>query len=512
MLKSSGRDGAVLWTLMDGLGNAGVTVKIPTGLNLRTLDVPITPGIIGDPVTVPLPDVTDPLEVVWEDVSITTVASTIVDMSARVDELKSDVSSFARGAGGTAIADAIDAVWDSLKAKITVAVKTALDKLVEQLVVSITEEIRGTPMTPAEAARIASGGLAEALELADEAMHHAEGHTSIEHRLAQGDLADSSRAVSRGQGMADDFNDMSAEDQAGSSLGAADRDQDGSISAEELPDLIAAQRRELVARVGEVRGAGTEDDPWIPVVPLPPSHSEIGKDHPPHSPDHHDHAERGPDAHPEILHPDAAPAELLHADEDNRNRDLKHKHDQDSADVHKGQSAGPGGDEHQHGSSFYGLGVALAREAQRHMYRQVESAWSAIHGEHVNVADLRDEQGKLVSEEAGVAGSAASARRDASMETGHEDVISQARTRAGEEATHYAAAGFARTQDSEDAQSLGAQHPEVTDLLNLVDLYVSHPNDSSWWRTVMDTYVRAHSDEVYHHIQRRNGTRSYRPS
>ena len=178
----------------------------------------------------------------------------------------------------------------------------------------------------------------------------------------------------------------------------------------------------------------------------------------------------------------------------------------------RGQSAGAGGAEDQHGSSIYGLGAAIAREAQRHMYKQVEAAWSATRGEIVHVADLRDDRGHVVDAQAGVAGANAAATRDAAMETRHDDVLGQARTRAAQEATHDRAAGFPRTQDSADAQSLGSEHPEVTDLLNLVDLDVSHPSDSPWWSTVMDNDVGGHAAQVHHRMQRRNGTGSHRPT
>ena len=54
------------------------------------------------------------------------------------------------------------------------------------------------------------------------------------------------------------------------------------------------------------------------------------------------------------------------------------------------------------------------------------------------------------------------------------------------------------------------RRPEVRKLLDMVDLIIAHPDDSSWWRPVMDKYVGAHPDEVAHHIKARNAARGAR--
>ncbi len=59
-------------------------------------------------------------------------------------------------------------------------------------------------------------------------------------------------------------------------------------------------------------------------------------------------------------------------------------------------------------------------------------------------------------------------------------------------------------------QSFASMTPEVKKLLNGVDLYISHPDDGSWWRPVMEKYINAHPEQVLADIEKRNKTRSKR--
>ena len=52
--------------------------------------------------------------------------------------------------------------------------------------------------------------------------------------------------------------------------------------------------------------------------------------------------------------------------------------------------------------------------------------------------------------------------------------------------------------------------PGVPDLLALVALFISHPEDSTWWRSILTSYVNAHEEEVINHIKARNLTRGNR--
>jgi hypothetical protein len=98
----------------------------------------------------------------------------------------------------------------------------------------------------------------------------------------------------------------------------------------------------------------------------------------------------------------------------------------------------------------------------------------------------------------------ASARRDQEMvNQDHEAMLAEASGRAGEESERAREAGYAhrQTDDTDHVE----QVPSLTNLHNLLDLFVCHPEDSSWWFPVIDKYVGAHAEEVHAHILRRNG-------
>ncbi|MBK7537521.1 MAG: hypothetical protein IPI49_19550 [Myxococcales bacterium] len=69
--------------------------------------------------------------------------------------------------------------------------------------------------------------------------------------------------------------------------------------------------------------------------------------------------------------------------------------------------------------------------------------------------------------------------------------------------------GYQHAQSDADNADV-VNRPGVRALLDLVDLIISHPNDTNWWRTVTETYVNAHPDEVARHIRERNATRGNR--
>lgn len=45
---------------------------------------------------------------------------------------------------------------------------------------------------------------------------------------------------------------------------------------------------------------------------------------------------------------------------------------------------------------------------------------------------------------------------------------------------------------------------DFLELLNAVDLYISHPSDTQWWRSIVVNYIKNNGDEVYKHIKLRN--------
>jgi hypothetical protein len=150
------------------------------------------------------------------------------------------------------------------------------------------------------------------------------------------------------------------------------------------------------------------------------------------------------------------------------------------------------GDDHDHdhakGSLFYGLARGLAVEADRHVMRQVELMWA-------DRGSLYGDTGQLDT---------------GKMQVGHDAFTAEAQTRAKAEAKRATKQGYKFAQSDAGNEALFTQRPAVRDLLNIVDLIISHPEDSVWWRPVVDGYVDAHPDEVARHIRLRNRVRGAR--
>jgi uncharacterized protein YeeX (DUF496 family) len=51
---------------------------------------------------------------------------------------------------------------------------------------------------------------------------------------------------------------------------------------------------------------------------------------------------------------------------------------------------------------------------------------------------------------------------------------------------------------------------KILPLLKAVDLYISHPIDTHWWRPIVRRYIKS-DYEVFRDIKQRNKTRSRRP-
>jgi hypothetical protein len=235
-----------------------------------------------------------------------------------------------------------------------------------------------------------------------------------------------------------------------------------------------AGRAELERRVGPVRPrdpslpGGTEANPWVTVNPLPPSHSEISKDHPPH---------RHDDGHPE-WHDEA------HSGHDEIHEAVEHGLDE----VHDPDHEVDDDEEHEdlgEGSSFYGLHRALAVEADRHVMHQIELCWgdALIPGQMIDPMEMAVSHDVIRSESEEVALGAADAAREGRMRHAQSDP---------------------RVADQVES------NPEVRTLLDLVDYFVSHPTASTWWHDIFDSYIAEHAAEVNQSILNRNQTRGRR--
>ncbi len=164
---------------------------------------------------------------------------------------------------------------------------------------------------------------------------------------------------------------------------------------------------------------------------LPPSHSEISKDHPPHE------------------------------DEDHNPRDSLKGYDVSE------------------GSLFYQLHHNLAVEADKHIIKKLQEAWDAQTQSN----------------------SAEGMATDPSVNP--EDVMDEARQHQEREQER-------AEKEGRTLQTYAHEGPETQDLMALVDYFIAHPEDTSWWKPILTEYVNNNEEEVINHIKQRNQTRDIR--
>ena len=272
----------------------------------------------------------------------------------------------------------------------------------------------GKPLDPKDPDAEFNKDVGDALEYLHEAVEAAEKTTSLESRLKSGDLSQMSKAE--------------VESRIGPVI--------------EVPEHDEVSKDGKKTRVRKY---------YVSAKPLPPSHSEISKDHEPYS-----------------LHQDGKTGDVAHHD----------AHDEDQTK----------------GSPFFGLARALALESLKHNEAQLQAVWSkrtefgdtSVFGdkkkvEYENKADPK-QSGKI-----------------------HDDVMTAAEGRGKSEAERSKKEGMAFAQ-----RDTAGLDPETGKLLNLVDFFVSHPDDTSWWKPTFDGYIAADPDSVYDGILRRNRTRGER--
>lgn len=405
LLEGKGRDGAIAQTMLEASNTAGLAVECPVDFNITTH--PVGLPLIGQ---VPIPD---GIAFEYKPISITDAmiqgAAIYVDAMQRLDTLKR-YASYVR--------------LDGVIASIENLIKSQMTKLAAAVRAKMTELIRGmiAELANLDPKEIAHQSIPELTEMAEHKLHDLNDRTSMQSRMGVG----------------------------GDLYGLATSNTD-------------AAKVELERRVGPVRArdesrpGGTPDNPWVSVNPLPPSHSEISKDHPPHLHEEHP-ADAATDTRP--------PAEAV-----------PHTEAEEAAER----------EELLEGSTFYGLHRALAVEADRHVMHQMETCWGPgaelIPGQNIDERDMAVSHQSMLDEAAGVAEGAARAARSS---------------------------GHRHAQSDPRAPDEVRDNPDVRSLLDLVDYFVSHPTASSWWYDIFDAYVAANGPEVAHAIGNRNKTRGHR--
>ena len=416
-LEEKGPEGAVAQVMLEASKSIGLAVPCPSGFHITTKEVGIP--LLGS-MSVPNGIDLDFTNIAIAD-ALVMGASTYVDVMSRLDSMK-------QAAGVVGLQNVIFKIQDKIRMamqKMFSAIKAKISELLRQIIIDMYK------IDPKQAGH---AGVAELGHIAERQMHEKTDRTSIESRMKKG----------------------------GDLHGLTEQEDNGKAELERRVGPVRAKNESLPKSTW-----GTTTNPWVTVQALPPSHSEISKDHPPH---HHD------DGHPE-WHEDSAEKQKLHGKVEEK---LDEHHDHDHAvDDHE---------EHENlaeGSSFYGLHRALAVEADRHILKQLETCWQAqvIPGQNID---------------------------EKKMEVGHDKILQESQTVAGWAAEQHTRAGFRHAQSDERVSPELRNRPDVMSLLNLVDYFVSHPSSSMWWRTIFDNFLATHGEEVHNAILSRNKTRSRR--
>ncbi|MCE9578583.1 MAG: DUF4157 domain-containing protein [Deltaproteobacteria bacterium] len=411
------RPKAAVAAVGDGLDAAGVTLPVPDGVKLSW-------GSVG-PIKYP-----DDFDFTTKHVGFTHAIGTYLgfvhSVQTAIDDIQ-DVIKYAKRLllGPIAFAlEAMTALIDQLRDLLKAQLEEVKEAMKHQLTVALVGIIDA--VTGRDLAQDKDRAIGDVLAEATAGLEDIEAHTSLEARL---------------------------------------------LSPHDLGGLSREEIEPVVGPVDPAPGGG-----WIARTALPPSHSEIAKDHAP--------VDANVDA-PGTPVRDAAAAtvgELAHG----------------SAPPKLDPSQPPGVTlEPDDGSIFYGLGRALAIEADRHVLQQVERMWAEDLSHHGGAST----RGSLYGD--------AKPLDTSAMVVDTATVDAEAQTRATDERERAGAAGYGYAQ-ADASNAIVMHRPEVRKLMNLVDLIIAHPDDSTWWRTVVDGYVSAHPDEVANHIQARNSTRRHR--
>lgn len=428
---SSEPAGAAGVKILEGFSNAGMVAPVPD-IELEWKTVPISPGLIGEPLTVQLPT---GIKHLTSSVPITDAVSTYVGIYKKADQMIALVEKYAAYAKKLLIP--LDWLVEAIKAevkKIEQEIRKAIKAQVIAGLVSIVDSLsgrsqaekekakkEGRPIDPKDPDAEFKKDLGDALDYLHEEVEGLEEKTSIESRLKNGDLAQMPKA-----------------------------------QVESLVGPVEEVEEEQIEKDGK-RGVRKY---YKSLNPLPPSHSEISKDHEPYS----EHDKHGGDG----------------------DLDRHHKEGED-----------PG---HEKGSPFFGLARSLAVEAVKHSEDQLQRVWagSSVQGDKSLLGD-----GKMYEY-------ASKSDPEHSKEI-HNRLLSEATERANEEKERSSKEGTFFTQrDAQGQEAETLKMPEVEQLMNIVDLFISHPDATQWWKAIFDAYIATDAESVYESILRRNKTRSGR--
>ncbi|MSP62432.1 MAG: DUF4157 domain-containing protein [Myxococcales bacterium] len=475
--------------VINALGSAGVS--IPTfDLQLEWTKHAISPGLFGDPWTVNLPsgvglfgEGTLPLQAGLAKVQ------GIMQQYKEMVELIKTYSAYSKVVG-LDLAHLIEVINQKV-------LKLGLSKIREAAINAATGMLCGIVDTlsgrtadekaKAEAKRKKEGGAARSLEkTAEESMadsveylhekeHELSQQTSIESRLKNGDLS--------------------------------------KMPKEKVEALVGPVEELYTEEKDKVSEQTVTRKYYVSKEPLPPSHTEIAKDH--SKEEYQGHVDEHGHDHKACKHEEEQCEHNEHGAKDKSAEKCDEGHDacttvhdkcEDGHDKCEGGHDEKGGEKHEHthdhagGSYFHGLSRALAYECDKHCMDQMskvsESKGQNLLGgkdKHTYDGNSTEFGDKMSAEES--AGTHASVMGEADLRA------KQEKARAAKEGTKFLQA---------DSKDEAMKDPEVLKLMNLVDMFLSHPDDTKWWKPIFDKYVASHEEEVLKHIRDRNGMRKER--
>jgi hypothetical protein len=402
----SDRPMAAVLALGDGCDNAGMTLPVPTGVSLEwgSVSLPIVPDI-------PYPN---GAHINFEERKVTSAVGTYVGF---VESVHNTIET---------IKDTIKYLkYISIPGYAAVKLMESLIKMLEDWIKQQLEQLK---------ARVKQQLMLGMVAMIDSISGH-----------------DSRGEVNRtiGDAIADAGNAVEGFEHETSLEGRL-------LPGGDLAGLSAEELEPIVGPVHKAPGGG-----WAADNPLPPSHSEIAKDH--------------------------SPIDLATHPKGNAVRDALDVKPKEGDLLHPEQHQEGAEHEESGGSIFYGLARALAVEADRHVLSQVEIMWK--------------DRGSVYGD--------GSALDTSKMEVGSDAFGKQADARAADEEKRAGKTGFKFAQADAGNADLLAK-PGVRGLMNTVDLVLAHPDDSTWWKTVFDNYISAKPDEVANHIRERNSVRGNR--
>ena len=413
-------EGSAGATLLEGFDSAGMVAPVPD-LQLKWKTFPISPGIIGDPITVSLPY---GIEHIAQSVPITAAFSTYAGIYKKAKDLQALVKKYADYAKKIFIPldfliEAIDAEVKKIEQMARKAIKEQVTAGLVAVVDSISgrsekdkakAKAEGKPADPKDPDGEFKKDLGDSLDYLHDSVESLEAQTSIESRLKNGDLSTMPKA-----------------------------------KVEALVGPVTAVTEEKL----DDKGKKVVRTYYKAVNPLPPSHSEIAKDHGPHA-------------------------------------EVDHHHDNDNPD-HPGNEAG---------SAFFSLARPLAVEAVKHCDAQMQVVWAGRPGGG-DKSLFGD--GKTYEFQSSVGGDSKAL---------HDGVVGEADQTAKAERDNAKAEGRHYLQDDKAAQIKAM--PGADHLLNLVDFFIAHPDNSGWWKPIIDQQVATNPEPIFQSILRRNETRTKR--